>query len=76
MDPDPIAFQQRLSSANHGIQLGALKELKHVIIGHQEEKEEFVSSCIVPTLLEIYSTGDLDCQVQSAVILGSLTYGM
>lgn len=71
----PLVFQQRLSSPNQEIQLAALKELKHVIIGHHEEKEVFASSGIVPTLLEIYSKGSLNCQIQAAVIMGSLAYG-
>ena len=56
--------------------LATLKQLKNLVIGHNDLKEEFLQRNIVPALLQTLSNEeDEKCQIEATIILGSFAYG-
>lgn len=70
-------------SSDPGIILSVLRSMKHAMIGHDQNKQLFISLGISRPLTEILgyreeNAGDLwsEARVEAGIVIGSLAYGM
>ncbi len=72
----PFNDISHLKTDNHDVQITKLVNLKHTIIGHEEEKLTLLENGSYKTILEILrDTTDEEVKLQASIIVTSFTYG-